>query len=161
MGYDIAIVDFEWGGNDIDVNVAGLRDAIEELNDMLAINNSDEQLVVMGLSMGALISRIALSEMTNHNARLYISFDGPHQGAYIPMPLQAVYSSLIDDEKEKIPGLLDIMFKMLRNLSPLECPAAQQMLMSHYLASPNNSPFNPTSEHTTLYNRMQHFWQIL
>ncbi|NLU40517.1 MAG: hypothetical protein GXX78_16690, partial [Bacteroidales bacterium] len=171
LGYDIAIVDFEWGGNDILENVETLKSVINRINSELSNNGSNEELIVMGPSMGALISRIALSEMNNHNTRLYISFDGPHQGAYIPMPLQKLYgyfSGILDGTVnlaeflyarlyEPLSVLSQMKFKValgpnLSEYSPLDCPAAKQMLMYHYLATSNNSPFSPTVDHTSLYN---------
>ncbi|MFA9389014.1 MAG: hypothetical protein ACERKD_04375 [Prolixibacteraceae bacterium] len=166
-GYDVAIVDFEWGGNYIDENALTLQSCISYLNNLLAQNNSNEQLVVMGPSMGALISRIALSNMSNHNTKLYISFDGPHQGAYIPMPLQRFYGTTLDEINEKVKvisattmenmgrHLLDFQVTvngLITTYSPLTCPAAQQMLMYHYTNTTNGNAFAPTTDHTSLYN---------
>ncbi|MDA3879418.1 MAG: hypothetical protein PF436_03430 [Prolixibacteraceae bacterium] len=171
LGYDICIVDFEWGGNDIMENVATLKLAIGQINTRLSNNGSSEKLIVMGPSMGALISRIAISEMTNHNTRIYISFDGPQQGAYIPMPLQELYSYMFGvinktiTISEAVFALLNMPMKtfsamlfqvtlngVVREYSPLDCPAAKQMLMYHYLGTSNDQPFAPHSDHTTLYN---------
>ncbi len=171
LGYDIAILDFEWGGNDILENVETTKEAIRAINAELAENGSTEKLIVMGPSMGALISRIALSQMSNHNTRIYISFDGPQQGAYIPMPLQEFYGYMLDIANKTatateaalfllnkpISALTASLFQVTLNgvvnkYSPLTCPAAQQMLMYHYLGTSNNQPFAPHSMHTSLYN---------
>lgn len=171
LGYDFCIVDFEWGGNDIMENVETLKQAIGQINTRLSNNGSSEKLIVMGPSMGALISRIALSQMTNHNARIYISFDGPQQGAYIPMPLQELYGYMfgiinktisISEVSLALIGMPLAAFSTLlfqvtlngqiRKYSPLDCPAAKQMLMYHYLSTSNNQPFAPHSDHTSLYN---------
>ncbi len=54
--------------------------------------------VVLGESMGALVARYALRDMEikgeDHDTRLYISMDGPHQGANIPIALQYGYRHL-------------------------------------------------------------------
>jgi hypothetical protein len=174
LGYDICIVDFEWGGNDIMENVETLKQAIGQINTRLSNNGSSEKLIVMGPSMGALISRIALSEMSNHNTRIYISFDGPQQGAYIPMPLQELYGymfSVINKTitfSEAVFALLNMPMKtfsallfqvtlngVVREYSPLDCPAAKQMLMYHYLGTSNNQPYAPHSDHSTLYNSIE------
>ncbi len=171
LGYDIAILDFEWGGNDILENVETLKEAITAINTEISENSSTEKLIVMGPSMGALISRIALSQMTNHNTRMYISFDGPQQGAYIPMPMQALYGYMLDVANKTLTASEVVLFwsgmslpafntmllqktvnGLLDTYSPLTCPAAKQMLMYHYLGTPNNQPFAPHSMHTSLYN---------
>lgn len=121
--------------------------------------------------MGALISRIALSQINDHNTRIYISFDGPHQGAYIPMPLQEFYGYMLDIAKQAVTVTEVVLFLLHKPLtaltssifhvtlngimnkySPLDCPAAKQMLMYHYSATSNNQPFAPHSTHTSLYN---------
>lgn len=171
LGYDIAIVDFEWGGNYIAENVETLKQGINQINSLLSQNGSTEKLIVMGPSMGALISRIALSQMTNHNTKLYISYDGPHKGAYIPMPLQRLYGTALNEANQALTiteimlalfgwpaqaaGLLNfqiIVNGVLTEYSPLTCPAAQQMLMYHYTGTTGNNAFAPSSLHTSLYN---------
>lgn len=61
------------------------------------VNNNkvgNEQNVVIGMSMGGLVARYALRHMetTNriHDTKLYISHDAPHQGANLPLSLQAL-----------------------------------------------------------------------
>ncbi|MCB0733184.1 MAG: T9SS type A sorting domain-containing protein [Bacteroidetes bacterium] len=71
---------------------------IQMVNQMLADNESDEELVVIGPSMGGLITRYALAYMEkqhalgvpnmDHNTRLWLSFDSPHNGANIPLSTQ-------------------------------------------------------------------------
>ncbi len=72
----------------------------QKLNGSLNDNGSSEQLVIMGPSMGGQVSRYALAYMEkefaatglpewNHNTRLWVSVDSPHQGANIPMGGQA------------------------------------------------------------------------
>ncbi len=111
-GYDIVILNFPtYKTYDIDGNtkyILGGADAIQRnskvcekvidtLNYILKGNNSQEQLVVIGPSMGGQITRYALKTMENnildydyrgHNTRLWVSFDSPHQGAYIPLSIQ-------------------------------------------------------------------------
>ena len=87
------------GGTDyIERNAYLLVRLIQELNAELRRNGSTEKLIVVGPSMAALISRYALAYMEkeeaagtpnmNHNTRLWVSFDGPHLGANIPLALQ-------------------------------------------------------------------------
>lgn len=94
------------GGTDfIQRNAYALEALIKQLNNTLQANGSTEPLVVVGPSMGGLISRYALDDMENnyqnnpgntltwngspHNCRLWVSFDSPHWGANIPLAVQA------------------------------------------------------------------------
>ncbi|MFT5157995.1 MAG: hypothetical protein ACI83I_002559 [Bacteroidia bacterium] len=87
------------GGTDyIERNAFLLVKLIQEVNLELQKNESEEQLVVMGPSMGGMVSRYALAYMEqkeaegvfgmDHNTRLWVSFDAPHQGANIPIGSQ-------------------------------------------------------------------------
>jgi hypothetical protein len=101
------------------------------------INNSkvgDEKNIVIGPSMGGLISRYALNYMEsqniNHDTRLYISFDAPHAGANVPIGFQHMFNFLAygldtwvgDFSVESLRPLVDGMIKS---------PAARQMLWDH------------------------------
>ncbi len=82
------------GGDDyIERNAKALEALIRHINTELAANGGqDEQLVVIGPSMGGLITRYALAEMEqngeDHNTRLWVAFDAPLQGANIPAAYQ-------------------------------------------------------------------------
>ena len=104
---------------------------IELLNTINGMKVGSEQNVVIGPSMGGLISRYALSYMEqntlDHDTRLYISFDSPHLGANVPIGLQYMFNALANGPapnaaaQAAISGLLD-------------SPAAKQMLIDHYSA---------------------------
>ncbi|MBP1629964.1 MAG: hypothetical protein H6Q15_857 [Bacteroidetes bacterium] len=106
-GYDIIILNFpiyyangveiDGGADYIERNAYTCVTAIEHINELLRVNNSNEQIVVVGPSMGGLITRYALKYMEDnisnydyrgHNTRLWVSLDSPHQGANIPLSLQ-------------------------------------------------------------------------
>lgn len=93
-GYDIVFVDYNKGTDDIKRNAALLEDIITWVNQQKALNGSTEQNVVMGLSMGGLVARYALADMTktqgssSTGTRLLITHDSPHRGANIPLGLQ-------------------------------------------------------------------------
>jgi len=91
-GYDLFVVDFKDGKEHIQNNAMSLIKLIQHLNAELASQGSDEQLVVMGASMGGLIARWALRQIELggccHNTRLYATFDSPHRGANIPIGVQ-------------------------------------------------------------------------
>ncbi|MVN21325.1 esterase/lipase family protein [Mucilaginibacter arboris] len=98
-GYDIIFMDYpdyyfngihiDGGSDYIQRNAFTLIKLIQMVNQKLQDNGSTEQLVVVGPSMGGLISRYALAYMEHHsmphNTRLYVSFDSPHLGANIPI----------------------------------------------------------------------------
>ncbi|MCK9198882.1 MAG: hypothetical protein M0P49_04700, partial [Bacilli bacterium] len=111
-GYDIVILNFpiyigrdingqfvrvvDGGADAIQRNATVCEAAIRLINEKLLENNSKEQLVVIGPSMGGQITRYALKTMENnienydyrgHNTRLWVSFDSPHQGAYVPLSI--------------------------------------------------------------------------
>lgn len=142
-GYDIVILNFPtYKTYDIDGNtkyILGGADAIQRnskvcekvidtLNYILKGNNSQEQLVVIGPSMGGQITRYALKTMENnildydyrgHNTRLWVSFDSPHQGAYIPLSIQYFldfFGNKCGDEEAKLQYVAQIMSVAARQM---------------------------------------------
>lgn len=91
-GYDLILVDFKDGKDYIQNNGLAVVKLIQWVNSELEANGSDEELVVMGASMGGLIARWALRQVEIqgccHNTRLYGTFDTPHRGANIPLGVQ-------------------------------------------------------------------------
>ncbi len=99
LGFDIVVLnapnyvtdgyEIGGGGDFIQRNAMVLIALIQELN---AQKQGEEELVVLGPSMGGLIARYALAYMEQeglpHETRLYLSFDSPHRGANIPIALQ-------------------------------------------------------------------------
>ena len=130
-GYDLIILVFSAGGTYIERNAYVLKGLIENIN---ARKTTQNQLVIVGPSMGGLISRYALAYMEknniNHDTRLFVSFDSPQNGANIPLGVQywfQFFSSMNSTVKGKYDNLL--------------CsPAARQMLVCHaaYFPSFNN-----------------------
>ncbi len=109
----------------IERNAKVLEALITEVNATLQANGSTEELVIIGPSMGAIVARFALAEMEqdgeDHNTRLYVSLDGPHKGANIPIAIQR---------------LMDV-FGVTKQLVKLNTPAARELLIYHYSASDN------------------------
>lgn len=147
------------GGADyVERNAYTLASYLQRTKSLLNTNGSTNNIVIMGPSMGGLISRFALAYMEKrraqattvadqikwqHNTRLWVSFDSPHLGANIPIGAQA-----------------NIWFfgNQLRNSSAeekfnntLNSIAAKQMLISQFSNTlntmvngtgySNNSPF--------------------
>lgn len=137
-GYDIVLLNFPTytrantttvvdGGVDfIQRNAFILVELINQIN---AQKEGNHKNVVIGPSMGGLISRYALRYMEmnslNHDTRLYISFDSPHQGANVPIGFQHLFNYMaygplgITAVQPVVDGLL-------------KSPAARQMLIDHF-----------------------------
>lgn len=98
-GYDIIILDFYNGWDYIQANGSLLRKLIIDINQEVSNNGSKHEAIVAGWSAGALNGRYALSLMEfqhqsnpgsypGHHTWRYVSFDGEHQGANVPLGLQ-------------------------------------------------------------------------
>ncbi|MEO8934401.1 MAG: T9SS type A sorting domain-containing protein [Xanthomarina sp.] len=136
---DNAIID---GGVDfIERNAMLLVDLINMIN---AEKVGTAENVVIGPSMGGLISRYALNYMENqnmnHDTRLWISFDSPHLGANVPIGFQHQFNFLafgLNDfwvlGNQNVEELQPIIDGMLRS------PAARQMLTDQFEPHITNS----------------------
>src|SRR5690606_29754005 len=135
-GYDIVILNapvyttdgktIDGGGDYIQRNAMVLVAMIKQLN---ADKVGDNELVVLGPSMGGLIARYALSYMEDNSldaeTRLYISFDSPHRGANIPISLQYLINYFADQVGD--PTAQQVVDQLLNS------PAAKEMLVDHLL----------------------------
>jgi len=118
---------FRKGGADyIQRNAQALKQLIRNLNTKLTYNGSSEQMILIGPSMGGLVTRWALKEMENsgenHNVRIWVSFEGPHQGANVSTAIQ--YAARETDA--------------WASLNKLKRPASKQMIVQH-ISSVNNN----------------------
>ncbi|AOW20823.1 T9SS type A sorting domain-containing protein [Urechidicola croceus] len=106
-GFDIVILNFPvYTRTEDGMEIDGGTDFIERnamlLVELINIINTqkigDEQNVIVGPSMGGLISRYALnymeSESLEHDTRLWVSFDAPHHGVNAPIGLQHLFNFL-------------------------------------------------------------------
>ncbi len=117
--YDIVVVDWDNSLIDMRQNAAFLTYLIEELK---AHTDDEDQLVVMGTSMGSIIARVCMTFMESdlyqnndisllhdnffldnwnrphlmHKVRTYISHDGAMQGVNISMAYQKAYDVILD-----------------------------------------------------------------
>jgi hypothetical protein len=144
-GYDVIVVnhivnphnDIDGGSDYIERNAFTL---ISLMRHIKSIQQGNEEAVVIGPSMGGLISRYALAYMEkkyaetglekwNHNTRLWVSFDSPHQGANIPIGVQKGIQYFADElENTGAIGFID---------NQLSRPATKQMLVNHYTNDTN------------------------
>jgi hypothetical protein len=136
IGYDIVILNFpeynmpngairDGGADYIERNAQVLISLIDQINAM----HPTSKLILMGPSMGGLISRYALAYMEQHqhvhNVKLWISFDSPHNGANIPLGDQQ-FLNFHKGDNATAKEALD---------KSINSPAAKQMLINHYLAN--------------------------
>lgn len=88
-GYDIVLVGFTERHTHIQANA---EVAIAAILRAIAERKGDERLTVGGVSMGGIITRYALAKLetatVDHETATYLSFDSPHNGAWIPLILQ-------------------------------------------------------------------------
>ena len=146
LGYDVIIVNhpvndangIDGGSDYIQRNAFTLISLIRHIN---ATKQGNEQNVVIGPSMGGLISRYALAYMEkelattgdnakwNHETRLWVSFDSPHQGANIPIGVQKGIQFFA--EEQSVESAQEFIDKQL------DQPAPKQMLVNHYTNDTN------------------------
>lgn len=140
--YDIIYVDWRIGTDYIQRNALLLEDIIRWVNiNKEPFNGVMQPLVIIGQSMGGLITRWALKDMENHSenhqTRLFISYDSPQQGANVPLGYQYMARharSLYI--RTGIAPLIEIVQLIRNRVSPFRAlsisntPAARQMLIS-------------------------------
>jgi len=135
-GFDIVVLNaplYTTDGKDIDGGADYIQRNAMVLIELIDFLNSekvgDEELVVLGPSMGGLIARYGLAFMEAnsmpHETRLYISFDSPHKGANIPISLQYLINYLAQEIGDaQAVAIVDQV---------LNSPAAKEMLYDHLL----------------------------
>jgi len=116
------------GSDYIQRNAMVLTELITQINSQKVGN---EELVIVGPSMGGLISRYALRYMEqnnlDHETRLYISWDSPHKGANIPIEIQYLINYMANVNG----GNADLQAAIA---STLNSPASKEMLIDHFSA---------------------------
>ncbi len=154
--FDIIYVTFSDATGDIRTNAGWLRQLIEQVNGMKAAAGSEEKNVVIGASMGGLVSKWALLTMQNddvdHETELFMTVDSPLRGAHIPLGLQAMVKDL---EKTSLAGkdLKDINTALRFNKESLNSVGARQMLYYNWMTV-NNRATNGSSlsdEHNSFF----------
>ena len=140
QGYDVIVLNFPTytrdasttiidGGVDyIQRNAMILVELMKKIN---AEKVGTEKNVLIGPSMGGLISRYALRYMEQYNlnpdTRLYLSFDAPHLGANVPIGFQHLFNYM------GFGPLGDVTLQGIVN-GMLKSPAAREMLLDHFEA---------------------------
>lgn len=141
-GHSVFVFDYKNPGQRVESHAFSLINAIKWVNDN---KTDDEEIIIMGASMGGLVSRYALTYMEKfdckHCVKAYISFDAPHQGANIPVGLQYMVRSFAQKLDNISPSV-----KVKYN-NTLLTDAAKQMLIFHI--SPDAANLR-----TTLYSEL-------
>lgn len=153
FGYRFVIVDWKNPNDDLRVNAERLRDLMHYY---ICEATNEEQFVVIGQSMGCLIARYALTRMEGdwscdcrdekkHNTRLFISNDGPHQGANIPMSIQCLYGKMFKEDGP-LSGVIEFLNSLAKanlnfDTTLLNGTAVCQMLNAHYSTGGEDNVF--------------------
>ncbi len=126
-GFDMIILNFADATDYLQRNSLAFVSLVENINQNKI---GDEPLIIAGASMGGLIVRYGLAWMESnaidHQARIMLTFDTPHQGANIPLGVQFM-AAFFSNHVASIDELL----------TKLNSPGAQQMLVYHHLNDPD------------------------
>tara|TARA_R110002050_G_scaffold80217_5_gene171718 strand:+ start:2451 stop:5528 length:3078 start_codon:yes stop_codon:yes gene_type:complete len=165
--YDLVFVDYANGTDFIQRNALMVENVIAWVNGLKANTPNAEPNVVLGMSMGGLVARYALRHMEQnnltHDTELYISHDTPHQGANVPLGMQAMVRHLYGEEitMSLFANLFTFTIVDIPDLLPdlgtafdlLQEPAAQQMLIYQLQGDgTNTSIINSNALSTAFYN---------
>ena len=128
-GYDAIVLNFTDATDYIQRNAFVLVELLQQVRGTVGPQTT---FALAGASMGALVSRYALAYMEvhglPHSVRTWLSFDGPHQGANIPLGVQ-YWVKFFSGQSADAAFLL----------SRLDRPAARQMLVHHYTDPPGST----------------------
>ncbi|MEV6978147.1 hypothetical protein [Kitasatospora sp. NPDC093806] len=88
-GFDVVLIGFQERHTYLQHNA---EVAIQAILRAVAEREGDEPLTVGGVSMGGIVTRYALAKLehdrVDHQTATYLSYDSPHNGAWIPLILQ-------------------------------------------------------------------------
>ena len=142
--YDLVYIDFKHNTDDIRRNAVLFQEVVRWVNELKRQNGSTEQNVVMGQSMGGLISRYGLAQMVrnreNPQVRLLVLHDSPQRGAYSPVGTQSLTRAL---DKPFIFGAAVTSFSKTAEaaVAILNEPASQQLsILNAYDSGGNIKP---------------------
>jgi hypothetical protein len=129
LGYDAVVLNFTDATDYIQRNSFAVVELIDEINSLVP---PDVDIAIIGASMGALCGRYALAYMEDqgldHNTRTFISFDGPHKGANIPLGMQ-YWIKFFSGQSEDAASMLE----------SLGTPAPRQMLVYYFTDPPGST----------------------
>ncbi len=144
QGCDLIFVNWNNNHAAIEANALLLETLIDYTNSRC--DNLRMPGTVIGVSMGGLIARFALRSMENkgkqHRVGNYFSYDSPHQGAFIPIGLQFIMETALNDF-ESIHFIADLFSPSVSNtFAAARAVAAAQMMVVKYSRNPFHQAAN-------------------
>ncbi|MBI4649148.1 MAG: T9SS type A sorting domain-containing protein, partial [Bacteroidia bacterium] len=138
-GFDIIILNYADGKASITSKANVVEELIRVLKDSLTNCGSSQEFIILAPSEAALVVRYALAEMEGngeeHNTKMFISYDGPHQGGNLPLSLQY----LVDFMITSIP--LNWLFNFGSEIMEvINAVPTRQMIVYHYNSYPSPDP---------------------
>lgn len=131
QGYDVLILNFANGSGELHQNAMTVVEAINYINNHKVTNN---ELIVIGPSMGGLLARYALAYMeeTNieHYTKLFLSFDAPHKGANVCLGVQHALRFVVNSTWAVPNFIIPSITRLDTRL--LNASATKQMLLYHH-----------------------------
>ena len=135
-GFDVVILQIFPPNASVFGNAVVIEDAINVLNQRAAANGSNEEIIVQGYSAGSLGARLALQMMekkhleqngSHPHCRLYVSTDGEHLGANMPLGVQKAVEYLYNyGDLNYVDPVLFLKAYTLRYI--LNAPLSKQLL---------------------------------
>lgn len=165
-GYDIIILNYKEGKNSLEYKSGVVEALINIINAQLVASGSNHELVMLGPSEASVVIRYTLARMEengiNHRVRLFLSFDGPHQGANLPIALQN-YVKMLDDCFPQdyvslffgalvgIHGVINNLFQdfFLGEATAALYAKATEQLLTNSVSDPDHT------EHNLFYNKLR------
>ncbi|WP_017589512.1 esterase/lipase family protein [Nocardiopsis ganjiahuensis] len=135
-GYDLVLIGYDERSASIldnaETAIQAIRSAIQE-------RSGDAPLTVGGFSMGGLVTRYALAKLEtlrmDHQTALYLSFDSPHRGAWVPIGLQKFAHFLTATPALSRQINSDAARQLLwRHVESVEAEPAEDALRTEFLA---------------------------
>jgi hypothetical protein len=132
--YDLIFINYFRGTDDIRRNARLFEETVRRVNALKTPHfGVMQQNVVIGISMGGLVTRYGLAEMTrngeNTQTRLLITQDSPHRGANVPLGGQALLRMLAEMPLPLNNSLIELVPALQDGLNVLAEPASEQLLI--------------------------------
>lgn len=157
-GFDVIMCQFFPPNAYVEKNADLLEQLINLVNNRKMQNDSYQENIIMGFSAGSLATRLALQKMeykhlnangTHPHTKLYISNDGEHGGANVPLGMQHAveylwvydYNQMFFSEVPFVGPAVDNVYKTYALHYILNAPLSEQLL--HYFHTETGSGSSP------------------